>query len=212
VYVGGVTAYSTLGWFPDPLLNTMLGRTEPELAGVLFHELAHQKLYAKGDTAFNESFATAIEREGVRRWLAARKAENEYPAYLDRQQQREAFIALVMRYRRQLESLFESSQDDQAKRSGKQALLADMREQYAQLKKQWAGYSGYDKWMENLNNARFVSVGLYHDYIPAFEALLAQSDGDLNAFYAAAAKLAQLPPAERSAALNVLSPKLKAQN
>jgi len=201
VYVAGIAAYSTLGWFADPLLNTMLGRPEPELAGLLFHELAHQKIYVANDSAFNESFATAVEREGVRRWLATHHAEREYAAYLERNRRQELFMALVLDYRARLDTLYRSTENDDAKRTGKHALLDEMKQEYGRLKQRWGGYNGYDRWIQQINNARFVSVGVYLDYLPAFEALLAQKHGDFDAFYDAVAKLAELPATERHAAL-----------
>ncbi|HYM48837.1 MAG TPA: aminopeptidase [Burkholderiaceae bacterium] len=193
VYVGGVIAYSTLGWFEDPLLNTMLDRPEPELAGLMFHELAHQKIYLRDDTAFNESFAMTVEREGVRRWLASQNAQAEYAAFLERAQRYEAFTTLVMRYRDRLGELYRSAVTDNDKRTGKKDEFDALRRDYAELKQRWGGYSGYDKWMENLNNARLLSVGLYHQHIPAFEALLARHNGNLPDFFRAANALAREP-------------------
>ncbi len=206
VHVGGAIAYSTLGWFNDPLLNTMFGRPEPELAGLLFHELAHQKLYVPDDTAFNESFAMTVEREGVRRWLVSQRIGTDYVAYLESARRQEEFTALVLRYRERLETLYRSAHSDDDKRRRKQELFSDLKLEYVQVQQRWGGYSGYDRWMENLNNAKFVSVGLYHDYVSAFEVLLAQQHGDLSAFYAAARKLAQQPRAVRAAALAALMP------
>jgi len=205
VHIGGVVAYSTLGWFDDPLLNTMLRRPEPELAGLIFHELAHQQLYAKDDTAFNESFATTIEREGVRRWLATQGASQEYTGYLERQQRREEFFALVLRYRARLVTLYDSAQSEDLKRAGKQSLFDELRRDYAQLKQGWNGYNGFDGWFEELNNAKFISVGLYHEHLAAFEALLARHHGDLPAFYRTARELAQQSREQRDRALAALA-------
>ena len=201
VHVGGVAAYSTLGWFDDPLLNTMIRRAEPELAGLIFHELAHQKIYVRDDTAFNESFAMTIEREGVRRWLAAHDAPAKYGAYLERHRRRDEFVALTLRYRGRLEALYQSTQSDADKRISKQVLFDALRNEYRQQKQRWGGYAGFDGWMENLNNAKFISIGLYNDHVAAFEALLAHQRGDLAAFYQTVEKLAQQPRDARDAAL-----------
>ncbi|HLF23077.1 MAG TPA: aminopeptidase, partial [Burkholderiales bacterium] len=203
--IGGVVAYSTLGWFDDPLLSTMLTRPEPELAGLLFHELAHQKIYVRDDTAFNESFATAVEREGVRRWLAAQNAQTQYATYIERAQRREEFMALMLVYRVRLEELYVSDFSDDDKRSAKNGLFNALRHDYAQLKKRWDGYAGFDGWMENLNNAKLLSIGLYHDHIAAFESLLALNGGDLTAFYRTVTDLTHRPRAERDAALATLT-------
>jgi predicted aminopeptidase len=205
VLVGGVTAYSTLGWFDDPLLNTMLTRPEPELAGLLFHELAHQRVYARNDTAFNESFAMTVEREGVRRWLAAHDATSEYQAFIARAQRQEQFVALILDYRERLDRLYRSSLDDDGKRAGKRDLLASLRREYAALKHRWGDYGGYDKWIENVNNAGFISIGLYHQYVPALQALLERHAGDLPAFYRAVEKLAHESPAQRTQQLQALA-------
>lgn len=207
VHVGGVIAYSTLGWFDDPLLNTMLARPEPELAGLLFHELAHQKIYVRDDTAFNESFAMTVEREGVRRWLAAQIAQADYPTYTERAGRREEFIALVLRTRTQLEALYASAVNDHDKRTGKRELLDALRRDYTALKKRWGGHADFDGWMENLNNAKLLSIGLYHNHIAAFEVLLARHHGNLAAFYRTVQELAQQPRAARDAALATLSAK-----
>jgi predicted aminopeptidase len=205
VYVGGVTAYSTLGWFSDPLLNTMIGRPEPELAGLIFHELAHQLLYVRGDTVFNESFATTVEREGVRRWLATQNAPAEYAAYLDRTRRREELMALIMGYRAQLAALYESDREPADKRAGKHALLEALQRDYRQWKQRWHDFTGFDGWVENFNNAKFVSIGLYHDYLAAFDALLARHGGDLPAFYRAVEALAREPTERRAQQLAQLA-------
>jgi len=206
VLVGGVSAYSTLGWFDDPLLNTMLNRPEPELAGLIFHELAHQRVYARNDTAFNESFATAVEREGVRRWLAHRGATDEYEGFLERSRRQEQFVALAMKYRGPFDALYRSDADDTRKRAGKRELFDALRRDYTALKRQWNGYDGYDRWVENLNNASLISVGLYNEHIPAFEVLLAKHAGDMPAFYRAVEKLAHEPKELRESALKALQP------
>jgi len=205
VYVGGASAYSTLGWFNDPLLNTMIGRPEPELAGLIFHELAHQLLYVRGDTVFNESFATTVEREGVRRWLATQNEPAEYAAYLERTRRREELTALIMDYRARLEALYDSESEHADKRAGKQALLQALQRDYTQWKRRWHNFAGFDSWMEDFNNAKFASVGLYHDHLAAFEALLAGHGGDLPAFYRAVEALAGEPREARAQRLAQLA-------
>lgn len=207
VYVGGVTAYSTLGWFRDPILNTIINRPTPEIAGLIFHELAHQQLYVRGDTAFSESFAVAIELEGVRRWLKTNGTSEEYERYAARQQRREEFASLVMKHRDRLEALYESAASVAEKRAGKALIFSEMRAEYEQLKEQWGGYSGFDGWFaQNLNNAHLISLGMYHRHVSAFQALLARHNGDLPAFYHAVTELGRLPAVERVAALNSLVP------
>jgi len=207
VYVGGVAAYSTLGWFDDPLLNTFINRPIPELAGLVFHELAHQRLYIKGDTTFNESFAVAVELEGVRRWLPSNGGPDAFAGYRDRLKRRDDFIALMLKYRAQLEATYKRNFADAEKRAAKKRLISELRAEYQALRTSWNGYSGYDDWFaQDLNNAHFVSVGTYYQLVPAFQALLAQNGGDLPAFYGAAEKIGELPEKERMAALNRLLP------
>ncbi len=209
VFIGPVPAYSTLGWFDDPLLNTMMNRPDPELAGLLFHELAHQKLYLKGDSAFNESFATTVEREGVRRWMLATVQPHRYQAYLQRRAHEARFIHLVLAVRSRLARLYASGSDEHAMRIGKQAIFAGMRAQYRTLRREWGGYGYYDAWMaQKLNNAQIASVATYNRFVPAFEELLARYHGDLPEFYAAAARIAAMPRAERHAYLRDLRPEL----
>ncbi|MEK7816587.1 MAG: aminopeptidase, partial [Pseudomonadota bacterium] len=200
IFVGTVSAYSTVGWFNDPLLNTVLKRSDPELAGVIFHELAHQRLFLPGDTAFSESFATAVEIEGVRRWLIDRGKPKEFTGYMGKLKRREQFMELVLRYRKQLETLYASTQSDDVKRAEKARTFDDLRRDYAALKTSWDGYSGFDAWLTigDLNNARMGAVGVYHQHVPAFQALLAKVNGDFGAFYREAEKLARLPTEERS--------------
>jgi predicted aminopeptidase len=207
VYVGGVTAYSTLGWFHDPVLNTVINRPMPEVAGLIFHELAHQRLYVKGDTAFSESFAMTVEFEGVRRWLKANGSEADFAKYETQAKRHEDFAALVAKYRERLEALYESGVSTAEKRAGKAQIFAELRAEYAQIKERWNGYAGYDRWFaQDLNNAHLISLGMYHRHVAAFQALLARHQGNLPAFYQAAEELGHLPTVERIAALNAYLP------
>jgi predicted aminopeptidase len=198
VYTGGVDAYSTLGWFEDSLLSTVLNRADYQLAGLIFHELAHQLVYLPGDTTFNESFATAVEREGVRRWLAKSNKDSNIAAALldyDRQQQ---FVDLVTDYRDRFESLYQLDLNASSMRSQKLELQQMLREEYATLKQQWQGYEGYDGWFSrSLNNAQLSTVASYNDLLPFFVAVFEQSNQDFSAFYAEVSRLANLPEQER---------------
>jgi predicted aminopeptidase len=207
VYVGGVTAYSTLGWFRDPVLNTMLRNSETDIAGLIFHELAHQRVYVRDDTVFNESFAVTVEREGVKRWLAHSGSQEQFQRYLVRKQRHEQFVDLVMRFRRRLIELYATSKPDAEKRALKAALFTELRADYVRLKQSWNGYEGYDEWFaRDLNNAQLVPLGLYHEYVPAFRALLAQHHGNLPAFYRAVEEIGMLPKAQRIVRLQSLQP------
>ncbi len=212
VYVAGISAYSTLGWFNDSVLNTVIDWPEPELAGLIFHELAHQLLYIKGDISFNESFAAMVGVEGVRRWLESEGAVDQNNKYLVARARRHEFVKLVMRYQKNLETLFSSVQlgsmssgDKQVLRKNKQELLNTMRQEYQGLKEKWSGYSAYDEWMgKNLNNAKIASISMYQQYVPAFRALLKQHKGELTVFYDAARKIGAMEAGQRNAIMQQL--------
>jgi predicted aminopeptidase len=208
-YVGGVPAYSTLGWFDDPVLSTFIHYPDPELARLLFHELAHQVVYVKDDTAFNESFATAVELAGVDRWLAAYGTPDQRVAFERYQARRQEFLALLLRYRERLREAYALGAPDAEKLATKGRLLGDMRADYESLKAGWGGYAGYDRFFaDGVNNALLASVATYTGLVPAFQALLAQEGGDLPRFYAEVKRLAQLPRESRLAALDRLAPRL----
>ena len=197
--VGGVPAYSTLGHFADPVLNTMLGWGEVQLAGTIFHELTHQLVYVAGDSAFNEALATVVEDEGVRRWLAAAGREAEL-AELRARRTRQAQVAnLLGDGRQRLRTLYASPLPDDQKRVAKETEFERMRAAYAELKRQW-GRGGYDSLFgPKMNNASLLAVATYHDCVPRLEARLAAVGHDLAAFYADARDLAKLSRAERHA-------------
>ena len=210
VNVAPVPAYSTLGWFNDPLLNTFIHAPDVELARLLFHELSHQVVYARDDTVFNESFATAVEREGVRRWLAAHGDDRQRQAWAAYSERREAFLALLLAQRRRLEAIFGSDMPVEEKRAAKAAVLDDLQRQYRILRdERWAGFAGYDRFFERrLTSAHLAAVGAYNDWVPAFEALLAESGGDLPAFYARVRQLGALDKPARTAELRRLAPQV----
>ncbi|MHB8622042.1 MAG: aminopeptidase [Sulfuricaulis sp.] len=206
VYVGGVPAYSTLGWFDDPVLSTFIHSSEADLAGLVFHELAHQKLYVRGDTTFNESFATAVQLEGVKRWFVKNGKPQEAEVYLEKIKRREEFIALILRHRAHLQQVYASPRSDADKLVAKAGEFAALRHDYAALKTQWNGYAGYDNWFKpGLNNAQLAAIGLYNQYLPGFQKLLAKQGGHLADFYRVVEKLASLPKAQRTQVLRSLS-------
>lgn len=235
--VYGVPAYSTLGWTNwmggDPLLNTFITYPEEDLARLVFHELAHQLVYVAGDTAFNEAFATAVERIGARQWQQAR-AKGEKPALASRsaameraQQRRQAFRALASTTRSELAAVFDGVADPMAGDAGraeqKAAVMRAFRARYAGMKERLGGdpreWAGYDAWVERANNATLAAQATYEDLTPAFEALYARSVQDSGGiggaagwlrFYDAVRALAALPAGQRRAALLADKPQVQA--
>ena len=207
VSVYGVPAYSTLGKLPfealaDPLLNTFIGYDEGDLARLIFHELAHQIAYAKGDTVFNESFATAVERIGGERWLAQHASAQAREALARSDARRQDFRALTTRYRDALKALYESPASDAEKRAAKAALMTQLRADFETLKRErWGGFSGYDGWVARANNASFGVLAAYNELVPNFERLFEREGRDFDRFYAEVKRLAELPQAQRRAQL-----------
>ena len=209
VHVSGIPAYSTLGYFDDPVLSTFVRYREVDLARLIFHELAHQVVYVKDDTSFNESFAVAVEEAGVARWLAheARvrgEAEREtLTAELERGRDlRAEFRNLIGTTRERLTALYASNASEEEKRAGKAEAFAALRSSYEERKAATGGGVSFDRWFAGgANNAGIAAMALYADRVPQFTALLAAENGDLPRFYARVKALGALPPAEREPAL-----------
>jgi predicted aminopeptidase len=206
VAVYPVPAYSTLGWFSDPLLNTFIHWPEGDLARLIFHELAHQVAYAEGDTMFNESFATAVERIGGDLWLASESAAPgtaaKQEALKKSDERRRDFRALVGRFRSALQAVYASNDPPPQKRERKAALLAQLRAEHEALKAgAWGGYNGYDEWFLRVNNATLGVQAAYDAQVPAFERLFDRSQRDFPRFYAEVKRLAALKQPERDAAM-----------
>jgi predicted aminopeptidase len=204
VSIGGVEAYSTLGWFNDPIISSMMGWGDERLATLIFHELAHQRVYVKDDTEFNESFASFVEQEGTRQWRASRGLAPDNGAQVQR---RDQFTQLVLDTRTRLETLYALPLPADQMRQRKAAEFERLRSEYRQLRdSQWAGDRRYDAWVNApMNNASLLPFGLYDQWVPGFAALFRQEGGDWVRFYAAVEKLGVLPVGERKAALKVLA-------
>ncbi len=207
VSVGGVPAYSTLGWFDDPLLSTFVQYPEGELARLMFHELAHQVVYVPGDTTFNESFASAVEEIGVEKWFAQRNDPAAALAYRQYDERRRKFLELLIRHKAKLAEVYASPVSDEKKRLGKQQVFESLRADYQQLKDSWGGNTAYDRWFaQPVNNARLAAVGAYSDLVPAFRVLFDRSNGEFTPFYASVRQLAALDKPLRDARLASLAP------
>ena len=206
VFVGGVPAYSTLGRFRDPLLNTMLDLPVQQLAGLLFHELAHQALYLRGDTVFNESFATAVELDGVDRWLAVQGDRAGRARFHLWHERRAAVQQLMQSARGRLQSLYASDLDAAGKRQRKAGIFEALRADYQRLRAGWSSPPYFDGWFgDSLNNASLGAMATYEEYVPAFRALLRASDGNFARFLEQARALSKLDAATRRERLDVLA-------
>jgi predicted aminopeptidase len=202
VAVGGVAAYSTLGHFNDPILNTMLGWNDVELASIIFHELTHQLIYVPNDADFNEALATTVEQTGVRRWLESLGRERDLARYEMEQERFLKVLDLLSRTRAELRTLFASGRDPADMRRQKAAVYASLRGAYAGLRAEWGGHAPFDAWFDGeVNNAHLASVATYYDCVPGFQRELAAVGGDLDAFYRRVRELANLDQAQRHAAL-----------
>ena len=216
VYVGGVPAYSTLGWFDDPILSTFVRYPETEFARLIFHELAHQLLYVQGDTVFNESFASTVEVVGVDRWIAAQPPETQARLAAEQQRSerlRSEFRRLVRKAREELAAVYASDLSADQKRERKSVILASLRADYVSAKAGEPGLAGFERWFAaegGPNNASLAAIALYTDRVPQFQALLAEEQGDLPRFYARVKALAALPKPERDASLDALAPRAAA--
>ena len=198
-------AYSTLGWFDDPLPSTVINWPEPLLVGLIVHELAHQQLYVAGDSSFNEAFAMTVEQVGVESWFKSRKDRAGLKLWKQRKQKRESFIALLLDARTRLQQLYASPFPGTEMRVRKKDEFDRLNREYLHLKKSWQGYAGFDHWFDGeLNNARLASVATYDRFVPAFLRLLQESDNDLKHFYHVCKELGALSPDKRTARLEEL--------
>lgn len=184
VFVGGVSAYSTLGWFADPVLNTMLHWDTTYLAKVIFHELAHQKVYIKNDTDFNEAFADTVALTGVERWLKKYGSPQSIAEFNQKQAREDIFVDLVLRYRKRLDVLYHSSLDDKIKLQRKNVILQEMVNEYQKVRSSWGNDTTYDTWFAmGINNAKLMAVVTYRQLVPAFKKFLQATGNNLDLFY-----------------------------
>ena len=189
VYIGGVDAYSTLGWFHDPILNTFVDYPDIDLAETIFHELTHRKVFHRGDTVFNESLANVVAEEGVRRWLKSQGRTADLRKYEGRLVRRREFYQEIEIARARLKALYASGETASVMRTRKAAILEKLRDQFRELRRRWGGH-GLESWLEeDLNNGHIVSLDLYFQQMPHFEKQLADCGGDLKLFFKKADQL-----------------------
>lgn len=206
VYVAPSPAYSSLGWFEDPVLNTMLRWDESTFIGVIFHELTHQRLYVADDSDFNESLARFLEEEGVRRFLTARGDLGSWDRYLARNSLRQMFKSLVMEYRATLAEFYRQAQGSEELARGKRQIIQTLKAEYQRfldIDNRWAAYQHW--FNKPINNAQLAAVSVYNRYVPAFRALLRQVDGDIGQFWLEVDRLAAMSAKERADVLAAIS-------
>jgi predicted aminopeptidase len=203
IYVTGITAYSTLGWSSDPLLSTMLSRDETYLAGLVFHELAHQRVYVNDDSAFNEAFAVAVETTGVRKWLRAAGDTAGLRRYIADRKRRTEFLALVSHTRDELTHVYKGAGTWDQKRAAKTAAIERLRMRYREMRdRRWGGYRKYDVWFDTpINNAKLAATSVYGDQVTTFLRLFDLCSGDYPRFFASVRRVVALDKAYRAEAL-----------
>jgi predicted aminopeptidase len=201
--VSGVTAYSTLGWASDPLLSTMLAQDETYLAALIFHELAHQRVYVAGDSEFNEAFAVAVEETGVRKWLSAAGDTAGLQRYEASRKRHADFQALVSQTREELRHVYDGSGTLEQKRVAKAAAIERLRTRYRQMRDtRWRGYRTYDAWFDApINNAKLAEISVYSNQVAAFVRLFDLCGSYYPSFYASVREIGRLDKAKRTAAL-----------
>lgn len=202
VFVGGVTAYSTLGWFNDPVLNTMLNRDNNYLASVIFHELSHQKFYLKNDTAFNEAFAEMVAQTGVQYWLNLHGTAASRQKFLDKRSDETSFVNLILKYKGKLEMTYNSEISTDEKRANKKFLLNQLAEEYKNQYETGGNSGRYITWLSSgLNNAKLTSVITYQDYVSGFLTIFNHEYGNYQKFYGSVEKLSKCDKFRRKSIL-----------
>ena len=205
VYVAGVPAYSTLGWFDDPLLSSMIDRGELVTAAYIFHELAHQQFYLNGDGAFNEAFATAVEEIGVIMWLKHQRRVDDIEKYENFLQQKNIFFEFVKKSRDEFEVLYQQDFDVEKMQVEKEILIAEMRRKFSNLSENNNHIARYAKWMSGpLNNAQLGAISLYRELVPAFRKLFTVCNEDFDRFYAMVERIAKQSEEQRLETLQTI--------
>ncbi|MEZ2329993.1 aminopeptidase [Mesorhizobium sp. RCC_202] len=207
VYISGVTAYSTLGWFSDPLLSTMLRQDDSYIASLIFHELAHQKIYVNNDSAFNEAFAVSVETTGTRKWLRATGNSAGLRRYETNRRRSADFLRLIAETRVELAQVYGSPRAPKQMAAAKAAAIDRLRVRYRQMRDtHWGGYRGYDAWFAApINNAKLAATSVYGEQVPAFLRLFDLCGDDYPRFYAAVRRIGNLPQTSRVEALKTVA-------
>ena len=203
IHIGDVPAYSTLGWFDDPVLSSFINWPEPRLAGLIFHELTHQRLYVDNDTLFNESLASAVQRIGTELWLRSRQKSDEIEQFRNSNLYRQAVVTLIEQTRAELDTLYETELSPQTKRQQKQNILGTAIEHHAALAQSFNRKGGYTAWFSSgLNNAKLASVSAYNAHVPAFISIMNAQQGSFKGFFEYVETIAELPKSKRDLCLD----------
>lgn len=194
VDVSGITAYSTLGWFDDPIFSPMLRGGEPRLAEEMFHELAHQELYVPGAPSFNEAYASFVGEQGTKRWLSDRGDEEALRTWLSTLRRRAGFDALLARTREELRAIYDREVSEAVKQDQKQAAFNRLKERFRELRRHHPEFRVYSTWFEgSLNNASIGHNATYRKWVPAFRVLFEEQNRNFRRFHQEVARLADLP-------------------
>lgn len=203
IYVANVSAYSTLGWFDDPVLNTFINWPEYRLAGLIFHELSHQRLYIDGDSRFNESFAVAVQQAGVEQWLQSTGQHQKLKRYQQHLVNRQQVIQLIEQARNDLKALYIKDLNEHQKRTEKQQILQQLKSNYEKLSSGFKVPDGFKYWFKGtMNNARLASVSTYNARVPAFKNILQSLDVNFQLFFQHVEHLSEMPEGERNGCLD----------
>ncbi len=203
IHIGEVPAYSTLGWFDDPVLSSFIHWPEPRLAGLIFHELTHQRLYVDNDTLFNESLATAVQQMGTELWLRSRQKSDEIEQFRDSNLYRQAVVKLIEQTRGELDTLYQTEISPETKRQKKQNILAVAIEQHTKLALSYNKKGGYTRWFSSgLNNAKLASISAYNAHVPAFINIMEAQQGSFEEFFKYVETISDLPKMKRDLCLD----------
>ncbi len=202
-YIASVPAYSTLGWFDDPVLNTVLHWPDHLLAGLIFHELAHQRIYVDGDTMFNESFATAVEQIGTTLWIMNTNSAVTVAQYNESIERKNEVLQLIQKTHKNLELLYQTNSTHLKMREIKKIIFDDLKKHYTTLRETWDSDPGFDDWVStDMNNAKLGSMLNYHSHVDAFIQLFRNNSSDLERFYHQVEVLSSLPQTKRNQRLD----------
>ncbi|MFT4650842.1 MAG: putative aminopeptidase [Flavobacteriales bacterium] len=203
IHIGEVPAYSTLGWFDDPVLSSFINWPDARLAGLIFHELTHQRLYVDNDTQFNESLASAVQRIGTELWLQSRQRSDEIKQFRESNLYSQAIVALIEQTKAELDTLYETEKSTASKRQQKQIILDAAIEGHTTLARSYNKKGGYTRWFSSgLNNAKLAAVSAYNTHVLAFMNMMDAQQGNFESFFAYVGTIAELPKLQRDLCLD----------